>query len=142
MAAFFNGAAAFAICSSVGVSVGAQVEHLARRVVLPIRVEGGDERTGDTRQRHAAGRVGDELLVIGTALLVDTGQAAGERRQVVVLHASGRDVVEQDLERHAGVLLQRLGVGERLLRHAHAVHDEEVGLGLGVWGDGPEFIRA
>ena len=51
-------------------------------------------------------------------------------------------MVEQHLERHAGVLLQRLCVGQRLFRHAHAVDDEEVGLGLGVWGDGAEFIRA
>ena len=100
-----------------------------------IVIDGVNQRPGKLRQRQPAAGFGDAATLVGTTLLVDARDASGQRRQIVVVGAARSDVFQQRLQRHAGVLFQRLGIGQLGFADADAVDDQKVRLGLGIGRD-------
>ena len=107
---------------------------------LPVGVEGGDEVARDLLEAPAAGEL-RELLALGRPeLAVEPGQACGDRRADVGVGVVGGegDALEERLERHGRLAVERHRVDEVALGDADRVDDHEPVLRPRVGGDGLE----
>jgi len=66
----------------------------------------------------------DSLALGGFEFAVEPGEARGEGGERVFVAATGEDdALEQRLQRHGGLAVERAGFGLVALAHAHGVHD-------------------
>ena len=94
-----------------------------------------------SRDRDAARDLLDARLGLVVQLLGQPHQAVGEREHGVVVAVADGHALQQVLERHAGLLLQRAAFGLERLLHAHGVDQHEAGLGaVGAVADALEAV--
>ena len=83
------------------------------------------------------------LPLRGFEFAIEPRQARGERGERIFIAAAREDnALQQFLQRHAGLAVEGAGFGLIALAHAHGIHDDEAGLGTGVFaGDGLQISR-